>query len=101
MKPCIANDTPFGLAAYFTPAISGRVWRVMEALEYGMVGVNDHIIQPRVALSAASNNQASVARDRATVSMNISNFNTASWGNSPMTSNADLMARRERRRAAA
>ncbi|WP_292940450.1 NAD-dependent succinate-semialdehyde dehydrogenase [Novosphingobium sp.] len=45
----IANDTPFGLAAYFFARDLGRVWRVMEALEYGMVGVNDGIISTEVA----------------------------------------------------
>ncbi len=45
----IANDTPFGLAAYFYARDLGRVWRVMEALEYGMVGVNDGIISTEVA----------------------------------------------------
>jgi succinate-semialdehyde dehydrogenase/glutarate-semialdehyde dehydrogenase len=44
-----ANDTPFGLAAYFYARDLGRVWRVMEALEYGMVGVNDGIISTEVA----------------------------------------------------
>lgn len=45
----IANDTPFGLAAYFYARDMGRIWRVMEALEYGMVGVNDGIISTEVA----------------------------------------------------
>ncbi len=36
----LANDTPFGLAAYFFSRDIGRIWRVAEALEYGMVGVN-------------------------------------------------------------
>ena len=35
-----ANDTPFGLAAYFYSRDIGRVWRVAERLEYGMVGIN-------------------------------------------------------------
>lgn len=46
---CIANDTPYGLAAYFYARDMGRIWRVMEALEYGMVGVNDGIISTEVA----------------------------------------------------
>lgn len=45
----IANDTPFGLAAYFYARDLGRAWRVMEALEYGMVGVNDGVISTEVA----------------------------------------------------
>ena len=36
----MANDTPYGLASYFYSRDVGRVWRVSEALEYGMVGVN-------------------------------------------------------------
>jgi len=36
----MANDTEFGLAAYFYARDIGRVWRVSEALEYGMVGSN-------------------------------------------------------------
>jgi succinate-semialdehyde dehydrogenase/glutarate-semialdehyde dehydrogenase len=36
----MANDTEFGLAAYFSPRDVGRCWRVGEALEYGMVGIN-------------------------------------------------------------
>ena len=36
----MANDTPYGLASYFYSKDIGRVWRVAEALEYGMVGVN-------------------------------------------------------------
>ncbi len=40
----MANDTEFGLAAYFYARDIGRVWRVAEALEYGMVGVNEGII---------------------------------------------------------
>ncbi|MBX9886175.1 MAG: NAD-dependent succinate-semialdehyde dehydrogenase [Novosphingobium sp.] len=45
----LANDTPYGLAAYFYARDLGRVWRVMEALEYGMVGVNDGILSTEVA----------------------------------------------------
>ncbi|MFB9839415.1 NAD-dependent succinate-semialdehyde dehydrogenase [Actinoallomurus acaciae] len=40
----IANDTPFGLAAYFFTAGLGRMWRVGEALEFGVVGVNTGLI---------------------------------------------------------
>lgn len=40
----LANDTEFGLAAYFYTKDLGRVWRVSEALEYGMVGVNTGLI---------------------------------------------------------
>jgi succinate-semialdehyde dehydrogenase / glutarate-semialdehyde dehydrogenase len=40
----IANDTPFGLAAYFFTSDLGRMWRVGEALEFGVVGVNTGLI---------------------------------------------------------
>jgi succinate-semialdehyde dehydrogenase/glutarate-semialdehyde dehydrogenase len=40
----LANDTEFGLASYFYARDLGRVWRVSEALEYGMVGVNTGLI---------------------------------------------------------
>jgi succinate-semialdehyde dehydrogenase/glutarate-semialdehyde dehydrogenase len=45
----LANDTEFGLAAYFYGRDIGRVWRVAEALEYGMVGVNTGLITSEVA----------------------------------------------------
>ena len=45
----MANDTEYGLAAYFYTRDIGRVWRVSEALEYGMVGVNTGIISTEVA----------------------------------------------------
>ncbi|MBW6493753.1 MAG: NADP-dependent succinate-semialdehyde dehydrogenase [Burkholderiaceae bacterium] len=45
----MANDTPFGLAAYFYSRDIGRVWRVSEALEYGIVGINTGIISTEVA----------------------------------------------------
>jgi succinate-semialdehyde dehydrogenase/glutarate-semialdehyde dehydrogenase len=44
-----ANDTPFGLAAYFYSRDLGRVWRVSEALEYGIVGINTGLISTEVA----------------------------------------------------
>jgi succinate-semialdehyde dehydrogenase/glutarate-semialdehyde dehydrogenase len=45
----MANDTEFGLAAYFYAAGMSRVWRVSEALEYGIVGINTGIISTEVA----------------------------------------------------
>ncbi|NVK18374.1 MAG: NAD-dependent succinate-semialdehyde dehydrogenase [Methylocystaceae bacterium] len=44
-----ANDTPFGLAAYFYARDMGRVWRVSEGLEYGIVGINEGIISTEAA----------------------------------------------------
>ncbi len=45
----IANDTEFGLAAYFYTRDVGRVVRVAEALEYGIIGVNEGIISTESA----------------------------------------------------
>jgi len=45
----IANDTEFGLASYFYTRDIGRIWRVSEALEYGMVGVNTGLISTEIA----------------------------------------------------
>jgi succinate-semialdehyde dehydrogenase/glutarate-semialdehyde dehydrogenase len=45
----LANRTEFGLAAYFYSRDIGRVWRVAEALEYGMVGVNTGLMVTEVA----------------------------------------------------
>lgn len=45
----MANDTEFGLAAYFYANNLSRVWRVAEALEYGMVGINTGLISNEVA----------------------------------------------------
>ena len=45
----MANDTDSGLAAYFYSRDIGRIWRVAEALEYGMVGINEGIILTEVA----------------------------------------------------
>ncbi len=45
----MSNDTEFGLAAYFYTKDIGRVWRVAEALEYGIVGINEGLISTEVA----------------------------------------------------
>ena len=45
----MANDTEFGLASYFYTNDINRIWRVSEALEYGMVGVNEGVISNEVA----------------------------------------------------
>ncbi len=44
-----ANNSEFGLASYFYSRDIGRIWRVAEALEYGMVGVNSGAISNEVA----------------------------------------------------
>jgi succinate-semialdehyde dehydrogenase/glutarate-semialdehyde dehydrogenase len=45
----LANDTPYGLASYFYSRDIGRIWRVSEALEYGIVGINTGVISTEVA----------------------------------------------------
>ncbi|MEQ8502762.1 MAG: NADP-dependent succinate-semialdehyde dehydrogenase [Sneathiellaceae bacterium] len=44
-----ANDTEFGLASYFYSRDMGRIWRVAEGLDYGIVGINTGIISTEVA----------------------------------------------------
>ncbi|SDL76887.1 succinate-semialdehyde dehydrogenase / glutarate-semialdehyde dehydrogenase [Modicisalibacter muralis] len=45
----MANDTPFGLAAYFYSRDLGRVWHISEALEYGIIGINTGMISNAAA----------------------------------------------------
>ena len=45
----MANDTPFGLASYFYTRDIGRIWRVAEKLEYGIVGINEGIVSNEMA----------------------------------------------------
>lgn len=45
----MANDTEYGLASYFYSRDLARIWRVAEALEYGMVGINAGIISNEIA----------------------------------------------------
>jgi succinate-semialdehyde dehydrogenase/glutarate-semialdehyde dehydrogenase len=45
----MANDTEFGLAAYFYTRDLGRAWRVAEGIEYGIVGINTGLISTEVA----------------------------------------------------
>ena len=45
----LANDTEFGLASYFYTTDINRIWLVSEALEYGMVGINEGVISNEVA----------------------------------------------------
>ena len=44
-----ANDTEFGLAAYFYAKDLSKVWKVAESLEYGIVGINTGLISTEVA----------------------------------------------------
>ncbi|HEY5718197.1 MAG TPA: NAD-dependent succinate-semialdehyde dehydrogenase [Motiliproteus sp.] len=45
----MANDTEYGLAAYFYARDIGRIWRVMEGLDYGMVAINEGVLSTEVA----------------------------------------------------
>jgi Aldehyde dehydrogenase family len=45
----MANNTEFGLAAYFYSRDIGRIWRIAEALEYSIVGINEGIISTEIA----------------------------------------------------
>jgi succinate-semialdehyde dehydrogenase/glutarate-semialdehyde dehydrogenase len=45
----LANDTPYGLSAYFYSRDVGRTWRVSEALDYGIVGINEGLVTTEVA----------------------------------------------------
>jgi succinate-semialdehyde dehydrogenase/glutarate-semialdehyde dehydrogenase len=45
----LANDTEFGLAAYFYSQNNGQIWRVAEQLEYGIVGINEGMISNEMA----------------------------------------------------
>ena len=44
-----ANDTPYGLSSYFYSRDMARVWRVSEALEYGILGINTGVVSTEVA----------------------------------------------------
>ena len=45
----MANDTEFGLAAYFCSRDVGRIWRVAEGLDFGIVGINEGVISNAMA----------------------------------------------------
>ena len=71
-----ANDTPFGLSAYFYTRDLGRAWRVSGALESGMVGVNDGIISTEVAPFGGVKQSGPAAKARSTASTNTWNSST-------------------------
>jgi succinate-semialdehyde dehydrogenase/glutarate-semialdehyde dehydrogenase len=54
----VTNDTELGLAAYFYSRDIGRIWRVAEALEYGIVGINQDIISPKGPLARSPRSAA-------------------------------------------
>jgi succinate-semialdehyde dehydrogenase/glutarate-semialdehyde dehydrogenase len=79
----MANNTEFGLAAYFYSRDIGRIWRVAEGLEYGIVGINEGIISTKstgeIAPSAGRRKAASAAKDQNTASRSSSKSNTSAW----------------------
>jgi succinate-semialdehyde dehydrogenase / glutarate-semialdehyde dehydrogenase len=73
----MANDTEFGLAAYFYSRDIGRIFRIAEALEYGIVGINEGIISTEIApfggmKESGIRKAASAARARNTASRSSS-----------------------------
>jgi succinate-semialdehyde dehydrogenase/glutarate-semialdehyde dehydrogenase len=98
----MANDTEYGLAAYFYTRDNARVWQVAEGLEYGMVGINTGIVSTTVApfggykesgigregskygilsrRSGATRNPGSAAKVPSTVSTSTSRSSTCVWG---------------------
>jgi hypothetical protein len=74
-----ANDTEFGLASYFYSRDVGRIFRVSEALEYGMVGINVGIIATEHVPFGGVSSRAWAARARTTAS-------TSTWRSSTSAS---------------
>jgi hypothetical protein len=87
----MSNDTEFGLASYFYARDLGRVFRVAEALEYGMVGVNTGLISNEVAPRAWA------VKAPSTASKIIWKSNTSAWA-SNKPGKALLQAQRARER---
>ena len=80
----MANDTEFGLASYFYSRDIGRIWRVAEALEYGIVGINEGIISTEIApfggmKESGIGPSGRVTGARNTASRNSSKSNTSAW----------------------
>jgi len=65
-----ANDTPYGLAAYYYTRDMGRIWRLAEALEYGIHGINTGFVSSEVVPFGGVKESASAARARSTASRN-------------------------------
>lgn len=60
----LANDTDYGLASYFYSRDIARCWRVAEALEAGMVGINEGLISTTLAPFGGVKNRAWAAKGR-------------------------------------
>ncbi len=76
----LANDTPYGLAAYFYSRDVGRVWRVGEGLDYGIVGINTGFVSTEVApFGGMKESGHRAARARSTASRTGSRSSTWPW----------------------
>ena len=80
----MANDTEFGLASYFYSRDIGRIWRVAEALEYGIVGINEGIISTEIASFGGMKESGigpiwRLTGAQNTASRNSSKSNTSAW----------------------
>ena len=73
----MANDTEFGLASYFYSRDMARVWRVAEALESGMVGVNTGLLANEAAPFGGVKQSGWAGKDRSTASRVSSKSNTS------------------------
>jgi len=80
----LANDSTFGLAAYFYGRDISQVWRVAEGLEYGMVGINEGLISIEVAPVGGKKESGNAAKDPSTVSRTILKSSISAWGSSPL-----------------
>ncbi|ODN72014.1 Succinate-semialdehyde dehydrogenase [NADP(+)] GabD [Methylobrevis pamukkalensis] len=75
----LANDTEFGLASYFYSRDIGRVWRVGEKLEYGIVGINTGLISTAEAPFGGVKQSGLGARARNTASRTIWRSSISAW----------------------
>jgi acyl-CoA reductase-like NAD-dependent aldehyde dehydrogenase len=75
----MANDTEFGLASYFYSRDIGRIWRVAEALEYGIVGINEGIISTEIAPFGGMKESGIGRKAQNTASRSSSRSNTSAW----------------------
>ena len=75
-----ANDTIYGLAAYFYTRDAARIWRVSERLEYGMVGINTGLISNEVAPFGGVKQSGRGVKAPNTASKTIWSSNTCAGG---------------------
>jgi acyl-CoA reductase-like NAD-dependent aldehyde dehydrogenase len=76
----MANDTEFGLASYFYSRDIGRIWRVADALEYDIVGINEGIISTEISpFGGMKESGIGRAKARNTAPRSSSRSNTSAW----------------------